>query len=299
MTTQQYAVLEGLASSEDVVRNVLLDIEEKYKTKVTMSGHPTGFRDLDAMISGLNSGELVVIAAAPGMGKTALALNMAKNLSVDHKKKVAFFSLETTRESTVTRLIAQTAKISPGTLRNAKISETAWPKLIEASSVLVEADIFFDDSIRFTPEELFEKCRVLKEKSGLDVLIVDYLQLMRVSNPKMDNREREVGDISRCLKMIAKELKIAILALSQISRKYSERTEKRPFLTDLRESGSIEADADIVLLLYRTECFDAFASENLSDTELIVAKNRLGPTGVIKLKFNEQIGVFSDEKAKP
>jgi replicative DNA helicase len=266
-----------------------------------LTGVPTGFKDLDVDTGGLQPGELVVIAARPSMGKTALALNIARNAAVDHGKRVAIFSLEMTRLSLMLRLLASEAKVDFNSFRKGYGTPKAHTDLIEAANRLSRAKIWIDDSGMITILEVRAKCRRLKSEEGLDLVILDYLQLAHGDNP-VQRKDLEIGEISHGLKSLAKELGIPVMALSQLNRGPEQRDpdKRRPHMGDLRESGAIEQDADVVAFIYRDEVYNRDTPER-GVAELIVAKQRNGPTGTIKLQFEGRYANFRslsrDERA--
>lgn len=284
---------DGLIGPVDAVKATFTKIQEAFHRKSDIVGIPTGFSYLDKMTSGLSAGELIIIAARPSMGKTALCLNIAQHIALKQKKTVAFFSLEMSREAVMMRLLAAEARINMKDLRTGKISDSAWPKLIEAAGAISEAPFFIDESSGISPFEIRSRCRRLKAQHGLDAIMIDYLQMMKMKE-KTESREREVSEISRTLKGIAKELQIPVIALAQLNRGVEGRTEKRPMLSDLRESGSIEQDADIIMMLYREDYYDKEDPEKAGNAEIIIGKQRNGPTGTVKLRFDHEFARFRD-----
>ena len=284
---------DGLINAMEVVRNSMVKIEELYGNKQETTGIRTGFNEFDKMTAGLQSGELIILAARPSMGKTAFSLNMALNIALREKKNIAFFSLEMGKEAIMMRFLAQQAKINMGDLRIGRISDNKWPELINAAGELSESNLFIDDTSGLSPFELRAKCRRLKAQHGLDAIIIDYLQLMRMKT-KVDSREREVAEISSRLKELAKELQIPVIALAQLNRGVEGRNDKRPMLSDLRESGSIEQDADLILMLYREEYYDRDDPDKKGNAECIIGKHRNGPTGTVKLTFDARYGLFQN-----
>lgn len=258
-----------------------------------LTGLPTNYAVLDSMTGGLQPGDLIIIAARPSMGKTALALNLARNVAVDHGKKVAVFSLEMTTQSLVMRLLASEAKVDASAFRNGFISVESHGALVRAAEKLSAADIFIDDSPAATVLEIRAKCRRMHAQGGLDLVIVDYLQLARGSNNPA-SREQEISEISRGLKGLAKELNIPVIALSQLNRgPESRKDDKRPILADLRESGAIEQDADIIGFIYRDVVYNP-ETEHQDMAELLIRKQRNGPTGTVKLEFLGRFALFRD-----
>ena len=279
-----YDVVQRRGSSEftpieEVVMNALTTIEKASKTKGNVTGVPTGFSDLDYKTAGFQPSELLLIAARPAMGKTAFALNIALNAAIRDNKKVALFELEMSKESLVNRLFAMESKVNAQKIRTGELSAAEWTSLSEGATEIAKSNIVIDDNASITPAELRSKCRKLKLEKGLDLVIIDYLQLMTTGK---ENRQQEVSDISRSLKLLARELNVPVVALSQLSRKVEERTDKRPMLSDLRESGAIEQDADVVMFLYREDYYKK-DTENTNVTEVIIAKQRNGPIGTVNL----------------
>lgn len=288
---------EGIST---LISKAITEIETKKNHKEAVSGVQTGFVELDRKTSGWQSTDLIIIAARPGMGKTALTLNLARNAAVDFKKPVAFFSLEMSSVQLATRLISAETGLKANNLRKGKLEEYEWTQLTTKITSLTNAPIFIDDTPAINIFELRAKCRRLKVQHDIQLIIVDYLQLMSgTGDSKHGNREQEISNISRSLKSIAKELSVPVIALSQLSRAVETRSGvKRPQLSDLRESGAIEQDADVVIFIYRPEYYDIDKDSEGNSTkgiaELIIAKQRNGPTGEVKVKFNEDHIQFSD-----
>ena len=276
---------------EDVVLQALDNIEKAAKVKGTTTGIPTGFADLDYNTAGFQPSDLLLIAARPSMGKTAFALNIALHAAVKENKKVALFELEMSKVALVTRLLAMQSKVDAQKLRTGDLSPSEWTALSEGSAEIAASNIVIEDAANITPTELRSKCRKLKLEKGLDMIIIDYLQLM--STGRTDNRQQEVSDISRALKLLARELDVPVVALSQLSRKVEDRTDKRPMLSDLRESGAIEQDADVVMFLYREDYYKK-DTENVNVTEVIIAKQRNGPVGTVKLAWLPEFMQFKN-----
>lgn len=283
----------GLVGSMEIVKASIQKIEELYKRKAEVTGLPSGFAMLDRMTSGLHPGEMTVIAARPSMGKTAFSLNIAQHIALRAKKTVAYFSLEMTKESMMMRMLAAESKVSMSDIRNGRIQDSAWPKLINAASSLSEASIFIDDTPGISPFEIRSRARRLKAEHGLDCIMIDYLQLMSMKQ-KIDSREREVAEISKSLKAIAKELQIPVIALAQLNRGVEGRSDRRPMTSDLRESGSIEQDADVIMMLYRDDYYDKEDPDKQGHAEVIIGKQRNGATGTVKLRFDAQFNRFRD-----
>lgn len=278
------------ASVGTVVEMTLDKITKLYENKAGLTGLPTGFRDLDRMTSGLQPSDLILVAARPSMGKTAFTLNIAQNVGVRQHKTVAFFSLEMSQEQLVQRLLCQIAHIDSQKLRTGQLnSDEEWMRLTDACDKLYESPIYIDDTPGISVAEMRSKARRLKSEHGLDLIIVDYLQLMQGRNA--ESRQQEISEISRSLKALARELKVPLIALSQLSRSVESRQDKRPMLSDLRESGALEQDADIVSFLYREDYYDK-ETENQHITEVILAKHRNGPVGSVKLYFKNEFTLF-------
>ena len=274
----------------DFVETNLKKIEELNLKNLTVTGVPTSFTELDHLTSGFQEGELTIIAARPSMGKTALSLNMALSACLEGRK-VAFFSLEMAKDQVLMRLFSLAGKVPLSHLKNGQIASDEWDNLVYAGSRLSKIDFFVDDSSFLSPFELRSRARRMKLQKGLDLLFVDYLQLMGLKE-SMESREREVSEISRLLKAIAKELKIPVVALSQLNRGVEGRSNRRPLLSDLRESGSIEQDADVIMMLYREDYYNNESKKG--QAELILNKQRNGPTGVVHLKWEPQLGSFEN-----
>ena len=273
-----------------VVEDTLDKISKLYENKAGLTGLPTGFRDLDKLTSGLQPSDLILIAARPSMGKTAFTLNIAQNVGVRQHKTVAFFSLEMSKEQLVQRLLCQISHIDSQKLRTGQLNtDKDWAQLTDACDKLYQAPIYIDDTPGISVSEMRSKARRLKSEHGLDLIIVDYLQLMQGRNS--ESRQQEISEISRSLKALARELKVPLIALSQLSRSVESRQDKRPMLSDLRESGALEQDADIVAFLYREDYYDK-ETENQHITEVIVAKHRNGPTDTVKLYFRGEYTLF-------
>jgi replicative DNA helicase len=278
------------------IRTVLSDyfdrIEELSQRDDALVGVPTGFFDIDKMLGGLQPSDLLIIAGRPGMGKTGFLLSALKNAALIHKKHVAVFSLEMSNEQLVQRLIAQETGINSTRLRSGTLSPDEWLLFTQAIEVLTDTHIFLDDTPALTPLQLRTKCRRLHLEYKLDLIVVDYLQLM-AGDIRNNNRVQEVSDISRNMKILARELNVPVLAAAQLSRAVEQRSDKRPVLSDLRESGSLEQDADIVMFIYRPEVYEEdTALKNLA--EIIVAKHRNGPTGDVQLVFRKNLAKFEN-----
>ncbi len=255
-------------------------------------GVPTGFKDLDQILTGLQPSDLLIIAGRPGQGKTGFLLSVARNAALTHKKRVAIFSMEMSNEQVVQRLISQQTGIDSQRLRSGKLTESEWPLFTQAVEVFSDTRIFLDDTPALTPLQLRTKCRRLHLEFGLDLILVDYLQLMS-SDTRNDNRVQEVSYISRNLKVLARELNVPVLAAAQLSRAVEQRTDKRPVLSDLRESGSLEQDADIVMFIYRPDQYEK-DTDRQNVAEIMISKHRNGPTGNVELIFLSRLAKFVD-----
>lgn len=278
----------------DVIETAQVKIEERASMSSDVTGTPTGFHDFDKITTGLHEDNLIILAARPAMGKTALALNIAQNVAVKAKKAVAVFSLEMGSESLVERMLAAEGNVMSYHIRTGKLSENEWQRLIYAQAQLAEARIYIDDTPGIRATEIRSRARKLaQETGGLGLIVIDYLQLITGNNHK--NRQQEVSEISRQLKILAKELNVPVIALSQLSRGVEQRQDKRPVLSDLRESGSIEQDADIVAFLYREAYYDKSddGPEN-NKVELILEKNRHGSLGTVQLFFHKDYTKFTN-----
>ena len=265
-----------------VVLNALNTIEKASQTKGTVTGIPTGFVDLDYKTSGLQPSDLILVAARPSMGKTAFVLNMAQYMAFRKDRSVAIFSLEMSKEQLVNRLFALESKVDSQSIRTGNLQDEDWAKLIEGAGIIGNSRLIIDDTPGISISELRSKCRKFKLEQGLDVVIIDYLQLMTGSGRGSDSRQQEISDISRALKGVARELNVPVVALSQLSRAVEKRDDKRPMLSDLRESGAIEQDADVVLFIYRDDYYHK-DTENKNMAEIIIAKQRNGPIGTVNL----------------
>jgi len=278
-----------------VVMSAIDKIDALYNQKSSLIGISSGFKDFDKLTSGLQPSDLILIAARPSMGKTALVLNIAQNVAIRGKKSVALFSLEMSKEQLVQRMLCAEAQIDATRLRVGELKDDDWPKLMAAADRLSSANIFIDDTPGVTAMEMRSKARRLKQEgSGLDLIIIDYLQLMQGSGKRRaENRQQELSEISRALKALGREMNVPVIALSQLSRSVESRTVKRPMLSDLRESGALEQDADLVAFLYREDYYDK-ETENKNITELIIAKHRNGPVDTVKLFFQKEYTRFYD-----
>ena len=266
-----------------VALNVLEKIEAASKSNSTVTGIPTGFTDLDYKTSGLQNSDFILIAARPSMGKTAFVLNIAQYMAFKKDKAVAIFSLEMSREQLMNRLLSMESKVDSQHLRTGNLKDDEWSKLIESAGMIGESRLMIDDTPGISIGEMRSKCRKYKLEHGLDIIIIDYLQLMSGSGKSSsESRQQEISDISRSLKALARELNVPVVALSQLSRAVEQRTDHRPMLSDLRESGAIEQDADVVMFIYRDDYYNK-DSENKGIAEIIIAKQRNGPIGTVNL----------------
>lgn len=290
-TLAQKKEMQQLVHIKNIVEISFQKIEERYENRDSLSGVPSGFYDLDALTSGFQPSDLVIIAARPSMGKTAFVLNIAQHVAVEHNIPVAVFSLEMSKESLVMRMLCSEAEIDSNRLRTGHMHTSDWTKLASAMGRLGEAPIYIDDSALVNSLEMRAKCRRLKsEMNGLGLVIIDYIQLMQ-GRKQTDNRVQEVSEISRSLKTLAREINVPVIALSQLSRAVEARQNKRPMLSDLRESGSIEQDADLVAFIYRDEYYNP-ETEQRGEAEIIIAKQRNGPTGTVELLYQGSITRF-------
>jgi len=261
-----------------------------------MIGVPTGFLDLDRLLGGMQPSDLLIIAGRPGQGKSGFCLSVARNAAQLHRKHVAMFSLEMSNEQLVQRLLAQETSIDSQRLRLGMVRDEEWPLFTQAVSVLSETQIYLDDTPALTPLQLHTKCRRLHMEIGLDLVIVDYLQLM-TGDERSENRVQEVSYISRSLKTLARELRLPVLAAAQLSRAVEQRSDKKPVLSDLRESGSLEQDADVVLFIYRPDTYDSDTlKQNIA--EIVVSKHRNGPVGTVELVFRRSLAKFENAETR-
>ena len=273
---------KGYAPIKDVLVESFTKLEELYNRKQHITGVPSGFTELDYRTAGFHGSELILIAARPAMGKTAFALNIATNAAVKANVPVAVFSLEMSKEQLVNRILCSESMVDSNKVRTGKLEEDDWTKLAGAIGPLSEAEIFIDDTPGINITEIRAKCRKLKLEKNIGMVVIDYLQLIQGSNKRGGSREQEISEISRSLKILAKELDVPVIALSQLSRAAEQRPDHRPMLSDLRESGAIEQDADIVMLLYRDDYYNQ-DSDKKDIAEIIIAKHRGGSTGTVEL----------------
>jgi replicative DNA helicase len=277
---------------KDIIKSSFKTIEKLYEKRQLITGVATGFTRLDELTSGLQPSDLIIVAGRPSMGKTALALNIAQHAAIEAGVPSAIFSLEMAKEQLALRMLCSEAKVDAHRLRGGFLGESDWPKLTRAAGNLSEAPIFIDDTPGLTALEMRAKSRRLKMERNLGLIIVDYLQLMR-GRADSDTREQEISDISRSLKSLAKELTVPVVALSQLNRRVEERGDRRPQLADLRESGAIEQDADVIIFLYRDEVYNK-SDDNKGKAEIIIGKQRNGPTGKFELAFLDKYTCFEN-----
>nr|VFK67665.1 MAG: primary replicative DNA helicase [Candidatus Kentron sp. UNK]VFK72907.1 MAG: primary replicative DNA helicase [Candidatus Kentron sp. UNK] len=273
----------GFSSISEVLPGVIDRIDMLFRRDDPITGVATGFKDLDERTSGLQSGDLIIIAGRPSMGKTALAMNIAEHAAIKSKLAVGIFSMEMSAEQLITRMLSSLGRIDQHAIRTGKLADADWPRITSAVGLLNETAIFIDDTPALTPMELRARCRRLKREHDLGLVVIDYLQLMQVPNTK-ENRATEISEISRTLKALARELKVPLIALSQLNRGLEQRPNKRPIMSDLRESGAIEQDADVILFIYRDEVYNE-DSPDKGMAEIDIAKQRNGPIGRLNLTF--------------
>ncbi|HBZ40483.1 MAG TPA: replicative DNA helicase [Erysipelotrichaceae bacterium] len=280
-------------ASKEVVSTVVDNIQKMSTNRSAITGTATGYRDLDRCTNGFQKGDLIILAARPSMGKTAFALNLTMNAAQINNEAVALFSLEMPAEQLISRMLSAKSRIPGQKLRTGYLVNNEWNQLNEAATELRMAKIFIDDSPGVRVAEIFSKCRKLQAEHGLCMIVIDYIQLISGSGRNSENRQQEVSEISRSLKSLARELKVPVIALSQLSRTVEHRTDKHPMLSDLRESGALEQDADLVVFLYRDAYYNR--AEDVPETEEVdidIAKHRNGPTQVVKLAFERTINSF-------
>ncbi len=286
----QNATKKGLVKANEIAAETFNRMNERSMNPNSLTGITTGFVDLDHNLSGLQKSDLVLLAARPSMGKTALMVNFAMNAAIKGKAKVAIFSLEMSEEQLLQRMISSTSHVDLQKVISAKLDTEEWKKVTDGLGIITNLEVYIDDTAGISPMELKAKARRLKSKVGLDLIVIDYLQLMQIGY-RSDNRQQEISEISRSLKAIAKELEVPVVALSQLSRAPELRGDKRPILSDLRESGAIEQDADVVMFLYRDEYYNT-DTEKRNIGEVNIAKHRNGPTGTVELAFLPQYTKF-------
>ena len=287
---------------KEIVLNALERIEQASKTQGNVTGIPTGFIDLDYKMSGLQNSDFILVAARPSMGKTALVLNIAQYVAFHENMATAIFSLEMSKEQLVNRLFSLESRVDAQILRSGNLNDSDWEKLIEGADVIGKSNLIIDDTPGISISELRSKCRKYKLEHDLKLIIIDYLQLMS-GNGRTDSRQQEISDISRSLKGLARELNVPVIALSQLSRAVEQRPDHRPMLSDLRESGAIEQDADVVMFIYRDDYYNKAESDEEENakakakgvSEVIIAKHRNGPVGTVELLFQGNITKFKNK----
>ena len=283
---------EALKPISEVIVNTLDQIQELDRLKGEIAGVPTGFIDLDRLLTGLHPGELIVVGARPAMGKTSFAMNVAEHAALNKGKVTAVFTLEMPREQIAMRMLCSDAKVDMQRVRRGTLRDEDWDSIAKTLGPLSAAPMYIDDTAAITPTQLRSRCRQLKMDKGLDLVVVDYLGLMRADG-KNENRQLEVSEISRQLKAIALELKVPVVACAQLSRANKDRPDKRPMLSDLRDSGSIEQDADVVMFLHREEYYNK-ETEDKNIGEVIISKQRSGPLGTVKLAWLSEFTTFAN-----
>ena len=293
---QSFNLVESRASGDfvpilQVALNVLDKIEQATRSKSTVTGLPTGFIDLDYRMSGLQPSDLILIAARPSMGKTAFVLNITDYIAVRRQKTCLIFSLEMSKEQLVNRMLSMESNVDSQKLRTGTLTDADWDAVVEGIGTIGSSKLVIDDTPGISIMELRSKCRKVKLEHGLDLVMIDYLQLMSGSGKNGDNRQQEISEISRSLKAIARELSVPVIALSQLSRACETRTDHRPMLSDLRESGAIEQDADVVMFLYRDDYYNK-DTDNPNTAEVIIAKQRNGPIGTVYLGWKPELTRF-------
>ncbi|MFB7138430.1 MULTISPECIES: replicative DNA helicase [unclassified Bacillus (in: firmicutes)] len=291
LQVSQRTSVSGFQSIKDVVFTTFSKIETLFNQRGETTGVPTGFTDLDRMTAGFQPNDLIIVAARPSVGKTAFALNIAQNVATKTDENVAIFSLEMGSDQLVMRMLCAEGNINAQALRTGNLEQEDWNKLTMAASSLAGTGIYIDDTPGIRVNDIRAKCRRLKQEHGLGMILIDYLQLIQGNGKSGENRQQEVSEISRSLKGLARELKVPLIALSQLSRSVESRQDKRPMMSDIRESGSIEQDADIVAFLYRDDYYDK-ESENKNIIEIIIAKQRNGPVGTVSLAFVKEYNKF-------
>jgi replicative DNA helicase len=273
----------GLKAVREVLPQTIDRIDALHQNPGAFTGVPTGYTELDRLTAGLQPGDLVIVAGRPSMGKTTLAVNIAEHAAISHKLGTAIFSMEMAAEQLTLRMISSLGRVNQSHLRTGQLSAEDWPRITSATEVLAQAQIYIDETPALTPTEIRARSRRLKREKGLGLIVVDYLQLMSVPGTK-ENRATEISEISRSLKALARELSLPIIAISQLNRSVEQRTEKRPVMSDLRESGALEQDADVILLIYREEVYEP-STPRRGVADIIIAKQRNGPIGEVHLTF--------------
>ncbi len=285
------SIKQAFAHVRDVVKTSIKTIENLYENRSAVTGVPTGYTELNKLTAGLQRSDLIIIAGRPSMGKTAFALNIATNAALETKNAVAVFSLEMSKEQLVQRMLCSEAKVDSSKLRGGFLKQNDWTRLIKAAGDLSQSPLYIDDTPALSVLEMRAKARRLRKEREVALIVVDYLQLMR--SDVTESREREISDISRSLKALAKELNVPVIALSQLNRSVESRTDRRPQLSDLRESGAIEQDADVIAFIYRDEVYNKDTPER-GVAEIIIGKQRNGPIGTVKLKFFHEYTRFEE-----
>ena len=283
---------EGFAAINDLLGRAVQRVEEMYKSGEALTGISSGFSNFDEKTSGLQKSDLIIIAGRPSMGKTSFAMNLAENAAMGTENSVAVFSMEMPGEQLALRMMSSLGRIDSHNLRTGKLDDQDWPRLISSVNMLSKAKLFIDDSPALSPTEVRARTRRLKREHGLDLVIIDYLQLMQVGG-STENRDTEISEISRSLKALAKELNVPVIALSQLNRSVEQRPDKRPVMSDLRESGGIEQDADVILFIYRDEVYNP-ESNDKGTAEILIRKQRNGPIGMVRLAFLGQYTRFEN-----
>ena len=298
--TRVFAIAEQTAQEggPQAIKSILVRTVEKidslYHSGESVTGLPTGLTDLDQLTTGLQPADLIIVAGRPSMGKTTLAMNMAEHVAIKSSQPVLVFSMEMPADALAMRMMSSLGRLDQHRLRTGKLNDNDWPRITSAVHMLSEAPLFIDDTPALSPTELRARARrLVKEQGSLGLIVVDYLQLMRVTGSKVDNRTAEISEISRSLKALAKELRVPVIALSQLNRSLEQRQDKRPMMSDLRESGAIEQDADLICFIYRDEVYNE-DSPDKGCAEIIVAKQRNGPIGRVKVAFLGQYTRFED-----
>jgi replicative DNA helicase len=283
----------GFIQVKEVLSKVVDRIDTLFEQDTPITGLPTGFADFDEQTSGLQPADLVIVAGRPSMGKTTFAMNIAENAAMQSKTPVAVFSMEMPADALAMRMLSSLGRINQQNLRTGRLSDDDWPRLTSAIALLNEAPLFIDDTPALTPTELRARARRLKREHGLSLIVIDYLQLMQGSGRAGENRATEISEISRSLKALAKELDVPVIALSQLNRSLEQRPNKRPVMSDLRESGAIEQDADLIVFIYRDEVYNS-DSPDKGKAEIIIGKQRNGPIGSVALTFQGQFTKFEN-----
>jgi len=283
---------KGFVTMSSAVKEAFTQLQHRYENKGSVTGLATGLHDFDELTAGLQPSDLIILAARPSMGKTALALNIAEYAAIKNKKAVAVFSMEMSASQLAFRLISSLGRINQQRLRTGELEDEDWPRVTSAIALLKDAKIFIDDTPALSPIELRARARRLKREHDLGLIVIDYLQLMAVPGTR-ENRATEISEISRGLKALAKELNVPVIALSQLNRSLEQRTDKRPVMADLRESGAIEQDADVIVFIYRDDYYNKESADK-GLAEIIIGKQRNGPTGSLKLAFLGQFTKFEN-----